>query len=247
MNLGHHSADLHIHSCLSPCGELEMSPVRIAERAKNVGLDLIAICDHNSVENAGAVLKACSRRNLSVIAGMEITTSEEIHIVGLFPDLHAALAAQRVVYENLPGKNDEEIFGLQVIANEDDEVEGFNPRLLIGATTLSLQEVIDLVHTNGGLALAAHFDRESFSLVSQLGFIPENLQLDGIESASTADCDDIVGKGGNSPTVICSSDAHRLEEIGSKRTTLYASEPTFVEVGMALKGVNGRRMDIERV
>ncbi len=247
MNLSHHSADLHIHSCLSPCGELEMSPLRIAERAKDVGLDLIAVCDHNSAENAEAVLEACSKRNLSVIAGMEITTSEEIHIVGLFPDVSAALAAQEVVYENLPGKNDEDVFGIQVVANSDDEVEGFNSRLLIGATALNLQEVIDLIHNKGGLAIAAHIDRASFSLISQLGFIPEGLELDGVEVASTADYGDFVDQGTKQWTVLTSSDAHRLEEIGSKRTTIYAAEPTFNEVGLALRGAEGRRVEIERV
>jgi len=221
-----------------------MSPALIAERADEAGLDIIAVCDHNSAENAAAVLKACSKRNLSAIAGIEITTSEEVHVIGLFPSVESAEEVQQMIFRNLSGENDAETFGMQVIASAADDVEGFNSRLLIGATGLSLEEAIELIHRHDGLAIAAHIDRESFSLISQLGFIPDDIDLDALElSAGTVHSGfDLPGE--KSWTVITSSDAHRLGDIGCARTLFFAAEPTFAEVGLALKGAEGRRVEI---
>ncbi|MBI4690060.1 MAG: PHP domain-containing protein [Nitrospirae bacterium] len=149
-------ADLHIHTCLSPCADLYMTPLRIVEKAASHGLNIIAICDHNSVENADVTKRLAKQRGIKAIAGMEITTSEEVHIIGLFRDIDDAIKMQEIVYENLQsGENDEDAFGMQVVVNEKEEVLGFNKRLLIGATGLSVNKIVDTIHSFNGLAIAA--------------------------------------------------------------------------------------------
>ena len=173
--------DTHVHTCLSPCAELDMHPAALVDAAVRAGLDIVAVCDHNSAENAGAVQRAGISAGLAVIPGMEITSAEEVHILGLLPDLEAAMALQSKIYRSLPGRNDENTFGMQVIANEFAEVLGFNDHLLSGATTLSLEDVVDAIHDVDGLAVASHVDREGFGIIGQLGFIPPGLALDAIE------------------------------------------------------------------
>ena len=173
--------DTHIHTCLSPCAELDMHPSAIVDAAIRAGLDSIAVCDHNSAENAAAVQRAGNAAGLAVIPGMEITSSEEVHILGLLPDIAAAMELQSKVYRSLPGRNDESAFGMQVIANEFAEVLGFKEHLLSGATTLNLDRVVAAIHDVDGLAIASHVDREGFGIIGQLGFIPPGLPLDAIE------------------------------------------------------------------
>jgi len=230
-------ADLHIHTCLSPCAEREMSPPAIVKVGRERGLHLIAICDHNSAENVAATVRAGERAGLAVLGGMEITSREEVHVLGIFPDDQACRSAQEVVYAHLGGRNDPETFGEQVLANERGEAVGRNDRLLIGASGLSLEEVIGTIHRFGGLAIAAHVDRPSFSVISQLGFIPRGLGLDGVEVCSEKP----PGVPEDLP-VVRSSDAHRLEEIGSRRTGFLVARPTAPEIGMALRGIEGRRI-----
>ena len=132
-------ADLHIHSCLSPCAELEMSPKNIVREAEKYGLDLIGICDHNSCENVPYVIKSAEGNKLKVIGGMEITSKEEVHVLALFATEEDLFTMQKIVYDNLHGTNDEKRYGDQVVVNEKDEVVDFNKRLLIGATDLSVK------------------------------------------------------------------------------------------------------------
>jgi hypothetical protein len=175
-------ADLHVHTCLSPCAELDMTPRQIVDAAKGKGLDILAITDHNSAENTEAARRAASGSGLVVLSGMEITSSEEVHVLALFEDGEGAMRMQDIVYENLPpGENDEELYGQQVIVNEFDEVMGFNTRLLITATRLSLEALVSMIHSCGGLCVASHIDREAFSVISQLGFIPGDAGFDALE------------------------------------------------------------------
>ncbi|HXH86703.1 MAG TPA: PHP domain-containing protein, partial [Nitrospira sp.] len=201
-------ADLHIHTCLSPCADLEMSPRNIVNEAKRKGLQVIGICDHNSAENVPAVVKNAAREGIAVIGGMEVTSKEEVHILALFGNDESLSSFQQVVHENLHGTNDEQLFGEQVIVNEDEEVIGFSDKLLIGATDLTIERLVDLIHEHDGLAIAAHVDREGFGILGQLGFIPEGLPLDALELADPSKRDCI-------PPEVCmplvtSSDAHKL-------------------------------------
>jgi len=175
-------ADLHIHTCLSPCGDLQMSPQKIVREAVKKGINLIAICDHNSSENSEALIKASEGKGVVVLPGIEVTTKEEVHIVALFDSVDDALKMQTLIYDNLEGENDQDVFGMQVVANAEDEVLGFNKKLLIGATNLSVEMVVDSIHSFNGLAIAAHIDREGFGIIGQLGFIPPDLQLDALGS-----------------------------------------------------------------
>jgi len=235
-------ADLHIHTCLSPCAELEMSPRGIVSAAVNKGIDLIAICDHNSTENVTAVMEASHLTNLVVLPGVEITSKEEVHIAGLFGHPDNATRIQSLIYEHLEGENADSAFGMQVVVEADGPVLGYNERLLIGATDLSLEEVVQAVHSQGGLAVAAHIDREGFGILGQLGFIPPDLRLDALEISARMGLSDARStySGYSDYTLLQSSDAHVLDAVGSGRTPLTMEAASFDELKLALKGDQGR-------
>jgi len=176
-------ADLHVHTCLSPCSGLDMSPREVVSAAIRKGVDLIGVCDHNSAENVLAVKKAGERNGLMVLGGMEVASSEEAHILVFFDDDDDLLGFQEYIYQNLAGRNDEHSFGLQVIADDEDGVTGFCDRLLIAATSLPAEAIVAKAREAKGesLVIAAHVDRESFSIIGQLGFIPPSLALDAVE------------------------------------------------------------------
>jgi len=235
-------ADLHVHTCLSPCAEITLSPRNIAASARRSDLDLVGICDHNSAENAVAVAEAAGRLGIRALPGLEITSREEVHVLALFDDFEAARSLQERVYTALSGENDPDVFGLQVLANAEDEVLGFNGRFLAGAADLSLAEIVAAIHEQGGLAVAAHADREGFGIVGQLGFIPENLDLDALEISPNMTAE--AGRRAFGPVypLITSSDAHSLGEIGRASTTFWLDEGTIGEIGLALKGLEERRI-----
>jgi 3',5'-nucleoside bisphosphate phosphatase len=234
--------DTHIHTCLSPCAELDMHPSALVDAAVLAGLDAIAVCDHNSAENVGAVQRAGEAAGLAVIPGMEITSSEEVHILGLLPDVAAAMELQSKVYKALPGRNDENAFGMQVIANEFAEVLGFNEHLLSGATTMNVEEVVSAIHDVDGLAIASHVDREGFGIIGQLGFIPSGLPLDAIEVSQRMPLplarSSFAPKGDFS--ILCASDAHEPKDVARAATFVLMKEATLPELRRALTGEGGR-------
>ncbi len=239
-------ADLHIHTCLSPCAELEMSPRAIVKTAMEKGIDLIAITDHNSAENVIAAKKAARNTGLTVLAGMEITTSEEAHVLALFDDMESIMKLQEIVYENLmPGENDEKRFGDQIVVNEKDEVLDFNRRLLIAATELPVYSVVNTIHSLGGLAVASHVDKDVFSVISQLGFIPDNLKFNALEMSCHMNREraEQVFALYKSYAWISSSDAHYLDDIGKRTTTFIMNEPTTADMASAFNSIDGRRVE----
>jgi hypothetical protein len=236
------TSDLHVHTCLSPCGDLEMSPRKIVREAERRGVSLLGVCDHNTAENAPALLEAARERQLAVLPGLEITSREEVHVLALFDGLEAAFALQRAVYDHLPGENDEEAFGMQVVVNGRDEVTGFNARLLIGATTLSLRSVVDLIHEQDGLAIASHIDREAFSLIGQLGMIPEDLDLDALEVSPRMRPAEARARFSPRLPLTTASDAHFLRDVGSATTRFLLEEGTVGELRKALRGEDGRSL-----
>jgi PHP family Zn ribbon phosphoesterase len=229
-------ADLHIHTCLSPCAELEMVPTAIVKEARSRGLDVIGICDHNSAENVAAVARAGKRESVSVIPGIEITTREEVHILGLFGAEKDVLGIQALVYANLAGENDQDTFGPQVVVDEWDDVTGLNTKLLIGATVLPLEDVVEAIHDFGGLAIAAHIDREGFGILGQLGFIPPGVTFDALEISPRA-----TFREWEDYPVVTSSDAHVLRDIGKSSTRFMANEGSVEEIGKALVKEGGRK------
>lgn len=241
--LREYRADLHIHTCLSPCGGLDMSPRAIVREAKRRGIDIIAICDHNSAENVLPAQKIGEAEGVTVLAGMEVTSQEEVHILTLFDDLESVNLLQEIVYQHLlPGENDEEAFGPQVVVNEKDEVMGMNTRLLIGATNLSINELVERAHNLGSLVIASHVDREGFSLLGQLGFIPHDLRLTALEISPNMTGEQAKARFPQMSgyPLVTSSDAHSIEDIGKATTCLLLEEPTLREIGKALRGEEGR-------
>lgn len=243
------TSDLHVHTCLSPCADLTMSPRKITARALQRHLDLIAITDHNSAENVPAVMGASEGTALKVLPGMEVCTAEEVHVLALFDTVTAALVLQSLVYGHLQGRNDPEAFGLQVVANKEDEVEGFQERLLIGATALTLEQLVRAIHELSGLAVAAHVDRESFSVTSQLGFIPPGVKFDALEvsvNTGNEEAEERFSQYWEIP-MMRSSDAHFLSHLGRAVTRFLVEEPTVSELRLALHGEEGRRAVMECV
>jgi 3',5'-nucleoside bisphosphate phosphatase len=237
-----YNCDLHIHTCLSPCAELDMHPKALVERALDAGLDIIAVCDHNASENVPYVINAARGTNLKIFPGMEITSGEEVHILALFDSLSDLTSLQEIVYEHLPGKNEEERFGVQAIVNENGEVEGISDKLLIGATDISLDDLLNYVHGQNGIAIASHIDRESFSVLSQLGFIDESFHFDALEVTPRTGLKQarIKYPDLNHYAFITSSDAHFLNDIGTAVTRIMLKQPTFEELKLAFARLNGR-------
>jgi PHP family Zn ribbon phosphoesterase len=242
MAMKEYKMDLHIHTCLSPCAQPEMLPTEIVKQARSNKIDFVGICDHNSAENVSAVRKAGEREGVHVLAGMEICSSEEVHILTFFNDDKALSEMQSIVYENLPGENDEEYFGEQLIVDEYDKITGSIRKLLIGSTTLSIDRVVELVHNLNGLAVASHIDRPSFSIISQLGFVPKELPLDALELSWRCQESEVIKYENYDLPLVKSSDAHSLSDIGKAVTTFLLSSPSFSEVAMALQGNEGRKV-----
>ena len=235
---------MHIHSCLSPCGDWDMSPKRIVKKSREVGLDLIAICDHNTVENAEVVIREGEKQGVRVLPGMEVCSKEEVHILALFEDMAQALEMQSFVYANLSGENNPEVFGCQVVANENDEVLAENPRLLIGATRLGLYDIVEETHNLGGLSICCHVDRPAYGVINQLGFIPADLALDGVEVSRHIKLADAQRKisGIEKFSCITTSDAHFLDDIGKVWTVFQMAAPTLEEIRKSLLQQGGRRI-----
>ncbi|HLE42214.1 MAG TPA: PHP domain-containing protein [Nitrospirota bacterium] len=238
-------ADLHVHTCLSPCAELDMSPLGIVREALRKGLDLIGICDHNSAENVLALKKAGKAEGLMVLGGMEVTSSEEAHILVFFDRDEDLLRFQEVIYAHLAGSNDEKAFGQQVIADEEDGVTGFCDRLLIGATSLPLGEIVETARAMEGesLVIGAHVDREAFSIIGQLGFIPLHLSLDAVEvspNISAGNAMDRFPDCGKYP-LVTGSDAHVPADIGKRFTCFTMEDESVAEIKKALAGKDGRK------
>jgi PHP family Zn ribbon phosphoesterase len=241
-----YKADLHIHSCLSPCADLDMSPKRIVEKSRAEGLDIIALCDHNSAENVEAAIRAGKACGVHVLPGMEINSREEVHVLAIFDRPDQALAMQTVVYKGLTGMNRPEFFGDQVVVNAIDEVEGFNDRLLIGSVKLGLEEIVRKIHALDGLCVASHVDRPSYSIISQLGFVPPEVELDALEISDPA----WVGAGGKDILAnvrlpfLTSSDAHFLSDVGRRFSRLTMACVATGEIRLALQGKSGRAVEI---
>jgi hypothetical protein len=223
-----------------------MSPLGVVNAAAEKRIDIIAVTDHNSAENVLAAQRAARDKDITVLAGMEISSSEEAHIIALFNKAETAIALQDIVYANmLPVENDEKMYGEQIIANEHDEVLGFNKRLLIGGTLLPAQDIVNTIHSLGGLAVASHIDKDAFSIISQLGFITEEMGFDALEMSPHMDRNtaETTFEMYNSYTWISSSDAHHAKDIGKRTVSFFMQEPTVEEMSLAFKNEDGRSVE----
>ena len=207
--------DLHLHSCLSPCADDDMTPANIAGMAALGGLQLIALTDHNTCGNCGALLQACRQYGIVGVPGMELTTSEEIHLVCLFPTLERAQAFEAKVRENrLPIRNKPQIFGNQLYMDAEDQVLGTEENLLIPATMLSLEQGTELALACGGAAFPAHIDRPSNGIIGILGDLPEKPFFPTVELNDRENREEYREKYGlQDRRMLCSSDAHHLWDV----------------------------------
>lgn len=230
--------DLHIHSCLSPCGDDDMTPANIVGMSVIKGLDVIAVTDHNSCKNCPAVLTAAEEYGILAIPGMEINTSEEVHAVCLFEELKAAMEFDDYVYQHLiPFPNKEEIFGRQLIYNKEDEICGTIPNLLINATDISFEGLWELVREFEGVMFPAHVDKTANSLIANLGFIPPDSKF---TTAEVKDLSKLHRLKKENPyleqcRIISNSDAHYLEHIQEPKLTLEVREKTVRGILEALR------------
>lgn len=210
------SYDLHIHSCLSPCASDDMTPANIAGMAHIKGLSLISLTDHNTGANLPAMAEAADAYGLIFVPGIEVTTSEEVHVLTYFADVNTAVNFGDALYHSLPDiQNRPDIFGNQLIMDAADNVTGALPKLLLQATPYTLDAIVRMAKRDGGCAVPAHINRDSFSLLANLGFIPDGL-FQCVE----------VAKSLPSPVLPCeyrvlhSSDAHELGAIAEPLETL---------------------------
>lgn len=212
--------DLHIHSCLSPCGDSDMTVNNIVNMSILTELDVIALTDHNSCKNCPAFFEAGQESGKVLIAGMELTTSEEIHVVCLFERLEDAMEFDSFVYERLPDiDNEPEIFGEQIILDCEDNEVGRVQKLLINATSISIEDVPELSERFNFVAFPAHIDKQSFSILASLGYIPEEYGFTAFEIKDPSKIEQLKATHPalEGAVILTDSDAHYLEQISERQ------------------------------
>lgn len=239
-------AELHVHTVLSPCAEVEMIPPLIVQAALAKGINLIAVTDHNASANALAVQKAAAGTGLVVWPGLELQTREEVHLLCLFDALESLSAWQAVVDERLPPlENNIEFFGEQFAVDETGAFIRREPRLLLTSASLSLKQAIESVTQLGGLAIPAHVDRRAFGLIANLGLVPTDVSIEALEISRHLTVQEAAHR---FPQIagfplIQSGDVHRLSEfLGANELTMAA--PTIAELRLALQGRLKRRLKV---
>lgn len=238
-------ADLHVHTLLSPCADLSMSPANIVAVAARKKLDIIGITDHNSTRQSELVKKLGKEKGIFVLQGAEVTTREEIHCLAFFEKPDVLKAFQEYIDNCLPDmNNDPHIFGDQVVVDEDENIIYIEKRLLINATTINMDELARYVKDNNGIFIPAHIDRHRNSVYSQLGFLPEGLKADALEVSRrmspgkfALERPEIMNF-----TLVTNSDAHYPDQIGSVWNSISIEEITFREIQLAFAGIDGRKI-----
>jgi 3',5'-nucleoside bisphosphate phosphatase len=240
-------ADLHVHTVLSPCAEVEMIPPLIVQQALEQKIDLIAITDHNASANVEAVQKAAKGTGLTVLPGMEVQSREDVHLLTLFETLDALNTWQKEVDASLPEKqNNSNLFGEQFVVDETGEFIRNEPRLLLTSTHFSIDEIFERVRALGGLVIPAHIERTTYGLLPTLGLISEKWNVSALEVSRRTTPEKAIE---TFPALrkypfIQSGDVHRLDEfLGTTVFTL--DSPTLMEIKMAFQKISGRDVYIE--
>ncbi len=221
--------DLHLHSALSPCGDEDMTPNNIVNMASLCGLDIIAVTDHNTVGNVEAVANAAKNLPLTVVPGMELETVEEAHFVCLFPTIEVAKEFEAWLSAfRLPIKNKPEIFGEQLYLDENDEITGREERLLTTAVTCSIYDVVPVIKSLNSAIFPSHVDKSSYSVISNLGTVPDDLGFTTVEISKNITKEDALK---NFPylskyQIISNSDSHYLDSFYDTQNPIELSEPT---------------------
>ena len=237
-------ADLHVHSLLSPCAEVEMTPRNIVWHAAEHGIDIVAITDHNACDNVMAAFEAAKNTNVIILPGMEVETKEEVHVIVLFEEMDQLKVWEQFVNLHRSERlNDEKRFGAQFVVDAEDEFIRIKPEMLLGSLRCGIAEVCRAVNDLGGICIASHVDRPMYSLIAQLGFIPPDVELAAVEISRLTNHREAKVRFpgiGNVP-IVTSSDAHRIEDfISGPKTIFHIKEPTLSEIQQALKGENLR-------
>ena len=221
--------DLHLHSCLSPCGDADMTPYNLVHMAALLGLDIIALTDHNSCGNCRSAVEVGKKAGITVVPGMELCTAEEVHVICLFPDCDAADTFWRHIQTTLPPvKNKPQVFGEQLYMDAADGVLGGEEILLVTASSVGIDDIAALCARFAGFCYPAHIDRASFSILSNLGAIAPEA---GFTCAEVSAQGDVQALRGQHPIlqrirILHSSDAHRLEDMHEAADTLCLPENT---------------------
>jgi len=242
-------ADLHMHTVLSPCGDLEMSPVNIVRTAKERGIDILGITDHNSTLHAPLIKDLAAKEGIMVLMGAEVTTKEEVHCLCFFENEQLLAEFQEYLNEHLPKiPNDSDKFGYQVVVNKDEEIIDEVDCLLISGLNQSIEEIEQKVHSLNGLFIPAHINKTMNSIISQLGFLPPDLNVDALEiSLHTTKSEFLIkNKYLKNYNFIQSSDAHYIDNIGNAWTNFFMEGLSFEEVRKALRSENDRKTELEK-
>lgn len=225
--------DLHIHSCLSPCADDDMTPANICGMAYIKGLEAIAVTDHNSAENLPYVEEAAKQFRLLLLPGIEITTKEEVHLLAYFDSVETALSFGRMLRQHLPHvRNNPAYFGNQIIMDENDRIVGNEDSLLIGAVDLSLNECTNLIRKVNGVAVPAHINRGANGLLVNMGMLPDDPAFGTLEIAKALPVDSKVTEG---KLILYSSDAHKLGNISEAVFNLPSDECTLQSLLSAVR------------
>lgn len=241
-------ADLHVHTVLSPCADLGMSPDEIIAAAQREKLDLIAVTDHNSTKQCRVVRDLAAGTGITVLNGCEVNSREEVHALCLFEDDHSTNEFQRFIDQYLPHiPNRPDYFGYQVVVDRQNRIVEEVPWYLGNGLQVGIEAIADQVHRLHGLFIPAHIDRPINSLYSQLGFMPPELRVDAMQISRRSNELEIRGQLDIPPdiTLIKASDAHYLSDIGSACSVFELAELNFEEIRMALQQKNGRSVKIE--
>ncbi len=224
--------DLHNHSCLSPCGSLEMSPRRLVEEAFRRDIKILALSDHNAPYNLPAFGECCLERGITPLFGMEVTAQEEAHFLCLYGDLSPAMEMGESIYKRLIAlPNDPATLGDQIIVDRNENILGeLDKNLVNGSVDIPMDELLEMVHAQGGLFIPAHIDRPFFSIKSQLGFLPPG-DYDALEVLQSP-CP--LNTGGYRE--ITGSDAHYPGDVGRRFFELDLPSPSFKALRDTLRG-----------
>jgi len=243
MNL--YKADLHIHTLLSPCGDLDMTPKNILAKSKAQNIDIIGITDHNSVRQCYLVKELAENDDILVLCGAEVTTSEEVHCLVFFEKDHQLIEFQDFIEENLPGfLNDPSFFGYQVVIDKNEDIIYEEELLLTSALRKSIDEISEKVSQLNGIFIPAHIDKSKNSIISQLGFVPKGLKFDALGLSPHCDFSEFIVENSylKDFSFVRNSDAHYVDDIGKVFTELKMKELSFEEVRMALNKIDGRKI-----
>lgn len=241
-------ADLHTHTVLSPCGDLEMSPVNIVRKAKEKGIDILGITDHNSTLHAPLIKELGAKEGIMVLMGAEVTTKEEVHCLCFFECEDTLSDFQKYINMYLPNiPNDTSKFGYQVVVNEQEEIIDEVECLLISGLHQSIDQIEKMVHDINGLFIPAHINKTVNSIISQLGFLPPDLKVDALELSQHTTKSEFLKKNKylSKYNFIQSSDAHYINNIGNTWTNFYLEELSFEEVKLALGALEGRKIELK--